>query len=97
MRALCKRLRARHSPATERRLKRLLAGLSLDEAIGVIRAFSVYFQLANIAEQHHRIRRKRYYELHTPDRPAARLARRYARRASRERRRASRLAHGCSR
>src|SRR5262249_48379150 len=30
---------------------------------------SVYFQLVNIAEQHHRIRRKRYYDLHTPDQP----------------------------
>ncbi len=69
VRALCKQLRAKHSPATERRLKRLLHGLSVDESIGVIRAFSVYFQLVNIAEQHHRIRRKQFYELHTPDQP----------------------------
>lgn len=69
VRALCKQLRAKHSPATERRLKRLLHGLSVDESIGVIRAFSVYFQLVNIAEQHHRIRRKKFYELHTPDQP----------------------------
>jgi phosphoenolpyruvate carboxylase len=69
VRSLCKQMRARPSPATERRLKRLLHGLSTDDAIGVIRAFSVYFQLVNIAEQHHRIRRKRYYELHTPDSP----------------------------
>ena len=69
VRALCKQLRAKHSSETERRLKRLLHGLSADEAISVIRAFSVYFQLVNIAEQHHRIRRKRFYELHTPDQP----------------------------
>ncbi len=69
VRALCKQLRASEAPAVERQLKRLLHGLSLDDAIGVIRAFSVYFQLANIAEQHHRIRRKRYYELHTPEQP----------------------------
>ncbi|MGH9801855.1 MAG: phosphoenolpyruvate carboxylase, partial [Blastocatellia bacterium] len=69
VRALCKQLRAKHSPATERQLKRLLHGLSADEATGVIRAFSVYFQLVNIAEQHHRIRRKKFYELHTPDQP----------------------------
>ncbi len=69
VRALCKQLRAKHSPETERRLKRLLHGLSADEAIGVIRAFSVYFQLVNIAEQHHRIRRKRFYELRTPNEP----------------------------
>ena len=69
VRALCKELRGEHSPAAEKNLKKLLSGLSLDEAIGVIRAFSVYFQLANIAEQYHRIRRKRFYELHTPDSP----------------------------
>ena len=69
VRALCKQLRQKHSPATERQLKKLLSSLSLDEAIGVIRAFSVYFQLVNIAEQYHRIRRKKYYELHTPNQP----------------------------
>jgi phosphoenolpyruvate carboxylase len=69
VRARCKELRTEHSAATERRLKQLLHGLSLDDTIGVIRAFSVYFQLVNIAEQHHRIRRKRFYELHTPDEP----------------------------
>src|SRR5581483_9792916 len=50
VRALCKQLRTKHSPATARQLKKLLAGL-------------------NVAEPHHRIRRKRYYELHTPDEP----------------------------
>ncbi|MEO8445437.1 MAG: phosphoenolpyruvate carboxylase, partial [Gammaproteobacteria bacterium] len=69
VRALCKELRAKPSPATERRLKRLLHGLPTEVAIGVIRAFAVYFQLVNIAEQHHRIRRKRYYERHTPGEP----------------------------
>ncbi len=77
VRALCKRLRREHSnkgaadraASTERELKRLLQDLSLDETIGVIRAFSVYFQLVNIAEQHHRIRRKKYYDLRTPEQP----------------------------
>lgn len=69
VRALCKELRTEHSPTVEKKLKKLLRSLSLEEAIGVIRAFSVYFQLANIAEQYHRIRRKRWYELHTPDAP----------------------------
>ncbi|MGE0128457.1 MAG: phosphoenolpyruvate carboxylase [Blastocatellales bacterium] len=73
VRALCKQLRGEHlgkkAAATERKLKRMLQRLSLDETIGVIRAFSVYFQLVNIAEQHHRIRRKRFYELHTPGQP----------------------------
>ncbi len=73
VRALCKRLRSERgeekAAATEGELKRMLRRLSLDETIGVIRAFSVYFQLVNIAEQYHRIRRKRFYELHTPDQP----------------------------
>ena len=77
-RALCKELRSESTtPSTSAdqqlqaadQLKNLLRGLSLDEAIGVIRAFSVFFQLVNIAEQHHRIRRKRDYELRTPDQP----------------------------
>src|SRR5262252_7210424 len=73
VRALCKRLRVAQATGktagAERELKRLLRRLSLDETIGVIRAFSVYFQLVNIAEQYHRIRRKRFYELRTPDQP----------------------------
>src|SRR5215813_15192319 len=48
VRALCKRLRREHpdketgkkATGAERELKRLLRGLSLDETIGVIRAFS---------------------------------------------------------
>jgi phosphoenolpyruvate carboxylase len=38
-----------------------LAGLSTAQAEPVIRAFSLYFRLVNIAEQHHRIRRARAY------------------------------------
>jgi phosphoenolpyruvate carboxylase len=69
VRALCKELRSTPSARTDQQLKKLLHGLSIDEAIGVIRAFSTFFQLVNIAEQHHRIRRKRDYELRTPDQP----------------------------
>ena len=69
VRSLCKAMRQTPSRANETKLKRLLSRLTLDEAISVIRAFSVYFQLVNIAEQHHRIRRKRFYDLHTPDDP----------------------------
>ncbi|HEU0183802.1 MAG TPA: phosphoenolpyruvate carboxylase [Blastocatellia bacterium] len=78
VRTLCKQLRGAQTSrktgggeaaAIEKELKRLLHRLSLDETIGVIRAFSVYFQLVNIAEQYHRIRRKRFYELRTPDQP----------------------------
>ena len=37
----------------------LVAGLDDVATLGVIRAFSVYFQLVNAAEQHHRVRRRR--------------------------------------
>lgn len=69
VRSLCKQLRERRTPAIERKLKALLHGLSLEAATGVIRAFAIYFQLVNIAEQHHRIRRRRHYLLHTPEQP----------------------------
>src|SRR6266545_4061587 len=45
--------------ASERALVELLGGLSSKEAEPVIRAFSLYFRLVNVAEQHHRIRRAR--------------------------------------
>ena len=43
-------------------LRELVAGLDLDRQATVLRAFALFFQLANIAEQHHRIRRRREYE-----------------------------------
>ncbi|HLE71290.1 MAG TPA: phosphoenolpyruvate carboxylase [Vicinamibacteria bacterium] len=55
------------TPARE--LLALLRSLDGNKAIGVIRAFAVYFQLTNIAEQHHRIRRRRYYALETAEQP----------------------------
>jgi phosphoenolpyruvate carboxylase len=38
-----------------------VAGLPLDRQTSVLRAFALYFQLANVAEQQHRIRRRRAY------------------------------------
>ncbi len=49
-------------PASHARLATLLAQLDLPTSVKIIRAFSVYFQLANIAEENHRLRRKRHYE-----------------------------------
>ena len=40
-------------------LGRTIATLPLEQQTLVLRAFAVYFQLANIAEQHHRLRRRR--------------------------------------
>ena len=39
-----------------------MAGLDLERQALVLRAFAVYFQLVNLAEQHHRLRRRRQYE-----------------------------------
>jgi phosphoenolpyruvate carboxylase len=55
-------LRRSPAPAAYARFVRLLEDMDHNTAIKVIRAFSVYFQLVNIAEENHRLRRKRYYE-----------------------------------
>ena len=51
------------------KLTKLLRGLSIPTAEKVIRAFSTYFQLVNIAEESHRIRRKRCHEAQPGFRP----------------------------
>ena len=43
-------------------LEETIAALPLERQAVVLRAFGVFFQLANIAEQHHRLRRRRAYE-----------------------------------
>src|SRR5581483_142427 len=45
-----------------RHLRKTVGGLDLERQALVLRAFAMYFQLANIAEQHHRLRRRRAYE-----------------------------------
>jgi phosphoenolpyruvate carboxylase len=62
IRKLAIAVRRSRRPADERALTKLLNGLELDTAVRAIRAFSVYFQLVNVAEENHRLRRKRYYE-----------------------------------
>lgn len=57
-------LRRRYTPELEKGLIKKLRSLKLETMIKVIRAFGIYFQLVNLAEDHHRIRRKRYYETH---------------------------------
>ena len=71
VRRLSKSLRTSPDARTERQLLTLLSKLDVDDASGIIRAFAVYFQLVNLAEQHHRIRRRRFYALHAPESPQA--------------------------
>ncbi len=56
------RLARQGDEAAGRELRELVGGLELDQQALVLRAFALYFQLANIAEQHHRLRRRRQYE-----------------------------------
>jgi len=50
--------------ALDQEITRIVTTCDLDTAIGVIRAFTVYFHLVNTAEQYHRIRRLHAHELH---------------------------------
>ena len=49
----------------------LLRALPVDSAVPVARAFSHFLTLANIAEQHHRVRRRRDYQRNAEARPQA--------------------------
>jgi phosphoenolpyruvate carboxylase len=49
--------------APREELGEAVRGLELKQQASIIRAFAIYFQLVNIAEQHHRLRRRREYEL----------------------------------
>jgi phosphoenolpyruvate carboxylase len=60
VRALAKQGRA-GSDTDFARLTERLAGMPIDSALPIARAFAHFLSLANIAEQHHRIRRRRAY------------------------------------
>lgn len=60
-----KALRAEFVPELFDQFKDKVSSLSPEIRHQVIRAFAIYFQLVNIAEQNHRIRRKRDYEVAT--------------------------------
>lgn len=55
------RLRQHYDAGREKELLEWMKTLDLPTTIQVIRAFTIYFQLVNLAEEVHRIRRKRYY------------------------------------
>ncbi|AWB46096.1 phosphoenolpyruvate carboxylase [Paenibacillus sp. CAA11] len=62
IREASKSLRAVFLPELHEEFKQLVNTLEPEIRHQVIRAFAIYFQLVNIAEQNHRIRRKRDYE-----------------------------------
>jgi len=62
IRLLSRDARATGRASRREELRRTVAGLEPERQALVLRAFSVYFQLANLAEQHHRLRRRRQYE-----------------------------------
>src|SRR5918995_6224011 len=62
VRLLCKRLRFDYDPELDERLRRKIEGMDAEQLQRIVRAFSVYFQLVNIAERYHRVRRRRQYE-----------------------------------
>jgi len=55
--------------AISQEITQIVNSCDLDTAIDVIRAFTVYFHLVNTAEQYHRIRRRRVYELNANHHP----------------------------
>jgi len=61
-RAATLELRQRYDPDLERGFLRWIENLDIPTTTQVIRAFALYFQLVNLAEEVHRIRRKRHYE-----------------------------------
>lgn len=62
IREMTKSLRGEFTPDLLLAFRQLINEMEPSTRLNVIRAFAVYFQLVNIAEQNHRIRRKREYD-----------------------------------
>lgn len=60
IRLLAKRSRAGEPDAAEQ-LRQVIAGLSVDEAYEMAMAFTTYFELVNLCEEHHRTAKLRHY------------------------------------
>jgi phosphoenolpyruvate carboxylase len=75
VRALAKRARTggEESDDVFEALATELAGMPVDAALPIARAFAHFLNLANIAEQHHRVRRRRAYQRdpNAPPQPAS--------------------------
>jgi phosphoenolpyruvate carboxylase len=62
IRLLARDARASGESARHDEVRRAVSALGPERQALVLRAFGVYFQLVNLAEQHHRLRRRRHYE-----------------------------------
>lgn len=65
LRVACRELRRHPSPALEASVEQQVAALPPDLALDVVRAFTMYFHLINMAEEQHRLRRLRERETAT--------------------------------
>lgn len=62
IRLLSKSIRQNSTPQLQLEKERFIHSLTLDESYKIARAFTLYFQLVNLAEESHRIRRIREYQ-----------------------------------
>ena len=63
IRIVSRAARRSHDAELRAELAETIRALPLERQAVVLRAFGIYFQLANLAEQHHRMRRRRQYAL----------------------------------
>ncbi|MBI4219712.1 MAG: phosphoenolpyruvate carboxylase [Chloroflexi bacterium] len=67
VRARTRQLRAQPDAALQDELARKLDSLALEQVILLVRAFTIYFHLANVAEQRHRVGVLRFGTDHDPE------------------------------